>query len=378
MTIAQIKTFVSARLRRCRRAMAQNQIDALIVVDPLNVRYLTGFSGDSSILVLTPNRKTLVTDSRFTEQLRQECPGLPIKVRTGPIVPAIAEVLQKANLIPAKPHTKSRKKLPHIAVEADAVTVTQFRAFNKAIGKSLKAQPGLVEDLRLCKDQYEIKQLQKAARIAEQAIQAAIQSLTPGITEQQLAARVNYEMMTRSASEPSFPTIAAFGPHAAQPHAVPAKQKLKNNHTILIDWGACYNGYRSDLTRCWATGRIPPAWIEAYKWLLEAQIAAIKAIKPGAALADIDRAARNNWPKGLPMFGHGTGHGIGLAVHESPNAAPNAQATLEPGMVITVEPGVYIPGKFGIRIEDDVLVTKNGAKLLTRLPKNLESAKLGI
>ena len=357
--------------------MREKNLAALIVVDPVNVRYLTGFSGDDSVLLLAPRRKLLVTDSRYTEQARQECAGLPLFVRTGPMSDAVAAVLDKAGLTTA-PLRGRKNQPPMIGIEAEAVTVNQHRAYRKRIGRGLKPLGDMVAALRLVKDDYEISQLRRAARIAESAMQQLLGWLKVGVTEQQLAARLDYEMMCIGAAGPSFQTIAAIGPHAAQPHAVPGRTRLRKGQSLLFDWGAQHNGYRSDLTRCFVAGRIRPDFAEAYARVLDAQAAAIQAIKPGVSLKAVDQAARAAIGDSMPMYGHGTGHGIGLKIHEGPALSANSKGQLAEGMVVTVEPGVYVPGRFGIRIEDDVVVTARGAKLLSRLAKDSDSLTLQV
>jgi len=365
MSIVQLKTFLPARLRRCRETMRREHLAAFIVSDPVNVSYLTGFSGDDSVLILTPHDKILVTDSRFTLQARQECGRLRLYLRREGMTLALLEVLRRLNLLPQK--GSKRPKL--IGIEADHLTVTQHQSLRKKIGQNLIATCGLLRELRLCKDAYEIDRLRTAIKIAQDAMTALKPLIKPGCTEQGLAARLDYEMAIRGAAAAAFPSIAAVGPHAAQPHAIPGLSRVKNRSTILFDWGAAYQGYRSDLTRCWVVGKIPPDFAEAYRIVLDAQLAAIQKVKPGAAIADVDAAARACFPKKFPVYGHGTGHGIGLNIHEGPALGPRATGELRPGMVITVEPGIYLPGKFGIRIEDNVQVTDTGHRLLSNLAK---------
>ena len=222
--------------------MIEQSLDGLIVVDPLDVSYLTGFGGEDSVLVVTAKRKVLVTDSRFSVQARQECPGLPVHIRKGQINEAVALMLQR--------FFKSKRKPPAVGIEADNITVSQFRAYRKIVGKGLKSVKPLVTPLRQRKDDYEITQIRKAIRVAQDAMTQTIRLMKVGMSEIEIAARLEYEMTCRGSIGTAFPTIVAAGARAAQPHAIPGKNRLRKNQSILFDWGARINGYRSDLTRC--------------------------------------------------------------------------------------------------------------------------------
>ncbi len=375
MSYVRLKSFVSARVKRCRAELRERQLDGLIVVDPADVSYLTGFSGEDSVLVLTDKRRVLITDSRFTVQAREECPGLALHLRKEDMPGAVVEVIERL---------KPRRKKFTIGIEADHITLSAYRSYRRSIPKGLRSIPSLVSILRRTKDGYEIGQIRKAIRVAEDAMTTVLAESSIGQTERELAARLDYEMARRGSTSPAFATIVAAGAHAAQPHAVPGKAKWRQNQSILFDWGATINGYRSDLTRCFVRGRIRPVFAEAYQRLLEAQLAAIEEIREGVPLEQVDRAARKLLKRSKwPIYGHGTGHGLGLKIHEAPFLKPSrktakrgAKEVLRAGMAITIEPGIYVAGRFGMRIEDDVLVTKRGAKVLTSLAKDLSSVKL--
>ena len=371
MASARIKSFVLARVKGCRALMASRDLDALVVTRPEDVRYLTGFSGEDSVLVLTGRRRVLVTDTRFTVQLAQECPGLAVQVRRGSISEGVAAVLKQGR------QGRRKRKSPLIGMETDAVTVNAFRTYRKAIGDGLRGTVGMVSSLRLCKDDEEIRQIRKAVRIAEDAMGSVLGWLAAGKSEIEVAAYLEYEMARRGGGPVAFPSIVAYGQHAAEPHAQPGRQRLGKRQSVLIDWGARVEGYCSDLTRCFVTGKIRPAFAEAYQWILEAQLSAIEAVREGATLRDVNEAARGVLRKSpLPVYGHGTGHGIGLEIHENPFLHAKSKGVLKKGMVITIEPGVYLPGQFGIRIEDDVLVGSRGKTVLSNFPKDLESVSL--
>ena len=343
--------------------MRRQKIDTLIVTSPANVTYLTAFSGDGSWAVITPRKVYLITDSRYTTQAQKECVG-----------PKFCRIIQRKT-----PLTQAVQKLPlanNIGVE-DTITVALFDRLKKLLTPAVKKTNNLVESIRMYKDPGEIAAIRTAAKIAHTALENILENIKPGLTENQLAALLDLQIRWLG-SYPSFETIVAFGPNAARPHHRPGSRKLKKNDTILIDYGATHKGYRSDLTRCFAVGKVSRFYEKVYKAVWHAQQAAIEAIQPGANAADIDRAAKNVLKKyNLPPYGHGTGHGLGLQVHEAPVVSGGAskifQKILEPGQVIAIEPGVYLPekmGGMGIRIEDDILITKTGAKVLSQKTTN--------
>lgn len=369
---AKLKQLMSGRIKRLRAMMFEQGLDGLIVTNLTDVRYLTGYTGSAGILLLTEDRKLLVSDSRYTIQLKQQCPGLPVFMRKNETVDeAIAVALQRCL-------SKWKKRQPPcVGIEQDMVSYARFKRLRKLIGKGLIPCDLIVPILRQIKDTHEVTQIRKAGVIAQEALLASLEQLAPGMTEMQLCAILEYEIADRGGRPASFDPIIAFGANAAKPHAYPGNARFRKGQPILIDWGATSNGYKSDLTRCFCNGRIPPAFADAYEWVLEAQVTAIELIKPGAVMSEVDRAARKVMKRsGLPVFGHGLGHGLGLDIHEEPRFNPVTDVECEPGMVMTVEPGIYLAGKMGIRIEDDVLVTERGKRLLTDLPKDLASVRL--
>ncbi len=368
--MVRLTQYVAGRVKRCRELLRQQGLDGLIVAAPEDVRYLTGFGGDDSVLVLTEKGRVLVTDSRYTVQVRQECRGLAMVMRKGAMSEAVGEVCGR--LLP-----KRGRRTVRIGLERDSVTVGQYKGYRKTVSRGLQVVGPLVAELRLCKDEYEVGQIRKAAVVAAESILEVVGWLEPGMSEREVAARLDYEMGRRGSEKPAFASIVAFGDHAAQPHAVPGARRLKIRDTILFDWGATLNGYRSDLTRCYAVGRILPVFAEAYRRVLESQMAAISVVKAGVRLKDVDAAARQVLRgRGLPMYGHGTGHGLGLQVHEGPYVNGKQEMEMREGMVVTIEPGVYVSGSYGIRIEDDVLVGARGPKVLSRLAKDFASILL--
>lgn len=366
----RLKRLVGGRVTRCRRAMSGCGLDVLIVVNPADVRYLTGFSGDDSVLVLGPGRKVLVTDTRYVEQARQDCPGLKVFLRKSDVPDAVGEILDGMKQLD--------KKTRKIGIESDHVSLRHYQAYRRVLGKNLKGVKPLVAPLRTCKDSYELAQISKAVKIAEAGMRGLHQWWKIGMSERELAARLEYEMYHLGSERSGFASIVAVGGHAAQPHAAPGNKRWQENQSLLIDWGAKVNGYRSDLTRCYVAGKIRPAFAEAHRWLLDAQMAAIEEVRAGAPLAQVDLAARKTLLKcPYPIYGHGTGHGIGLDIHEQPFLNQKGDDPLQEGMVITIEPGIYVPGRFGLRIEDDILVTARGHRVLSTLAKDLESCVMG-
>jgi Xaa-Pro aminopeptidase len=358
----------AARIKSLQRRMADWNVDALLVTNPRDIRYLTGFVGhDSWLLVRQRSVKVhVLSDFRFDEQIKNQAPH-------------VAAIMRKATLVDELKKLAERLRVDHIALPADHVTLTLRQKLAKAMGaKRFKTvDDGLLQQ-RAVKSDAEVRAITKALRIAEQAYIQTCDFMKPGMTEYEVAAYLEYRMRALGADGRSFPTIIAADANAALPHAIPGPRKLREGGIVLIDWGARYGGYCSDLTRVVAFGNMSRKMREIYAIVLEAQMAAIDAIAPGKAMADIDKVARDiivaaGYGK---QFGHSLGHGIGLDIHEQPVLAARAKGELQPGHVVTVEPGIYLPGVGGVRIEDDVLVTAKGHRVLSRLPKGLEAISL--
>jgi Xaa-Pro aminopeptidase len=351
----------SLRRDKLRELLREKEVEALLVSNFTNVSYLTGFTGDDSYLLVTHESQALLSDPRYTTQLEEECPGLPLEIREpgAKMGDWTAEVVR-------------RHSLSQLAVEGDSMTVAQFEALREALsGIELKPVSGLVEQLRLIKDEQEVAAIREAARIAQRAFAVMRASLRPGQTEREAAHDLEHQIRLFGGDGCSFPPIVAVGPRAALPHARPTDIRIGSSDFVLVDWGARAAQYVSDLTRVLVTGTIPPKLETIYEVVLNAQQQAIAAIRPGAMLQEIDAVARDIiTEEGYgPQFGHGLGHGIGLEVHEAPRLAKNQPQPLQAGMVVTVEPGIYLPGWGGVRIEDDVLVTSSGHEVLTSVPK---------
>lgn len=356
------------RIARFRRGLQKEGFDAAIVNRRTDYRYLTGFTGEDSAVLFTGTSVMAISDGRFEESLRQEVPWMSTRMRTGTLDDEIGAVCRSLG----------RKRF---GFQGRHVSVTSLDTWKKK-GRPASFGPfgELIDDMRRIKDEEELRVLRKAIRIAEAAFVATKEQIRIGDTELQIAARIEYEMKSRGAAGLSFSTIVAEGPNAALPHAHPGKRKIKKGSALLIDWGARFEGYCSDLTRVLFVGSIPAKIGEVYETVLAAQLKAIKTVKAGAKLSAVDASARQFIAESGhgDRFNHGLGHGLGLDVHESPRISWQSQKPMRTGEVVTIEPGVYLPGVGGVRIEDDVLVTKTGCRVLSKLGKSLDEAVIHV
>jgi Xaa-Pro aminopeptidase len=344
---------ITARAKRIRQQLKKLKVDCLIITKPADVTYTTGFQGDDSWAVVTKRNVYLLTDSRYTEQAQAECLNCAIIQRIGSLAEAVAKLLHRL---------RSAKT---VAVEK-SVSLADFRALSKNIPARLKSVSAVIASLRSIKDADETKVIRASAAIAIKALRQVQRYIRPGISENELADRLDF-FIRKLGAKSSFEAIVAFGPNASRPHHQPSSRKLRQKDTVLIDFGAKYKGYCSDITRCFTVGGSTNFYKKVYDVVQQAQAAAISAVKAGAQIVDVDSAAREVIRKNnLPVYGHGTGHGLGLEIHELPFVKELSKGSLGAGEVITIEPGIYIPGKLGVRIEDDVLVTEMGCKVLTR------------
>jgi Xaa-Pro aminopeptidase len=344
--------YMRRRVRNVREQLRKRHIDALILAKPANVTYLTGFLGEDSWAIVTSKAVYLLTDSRYTEQAQKECVGTVIVERKDLIAPAAGKLV--------------RKLRPKVAVAVESsISVAMYRVLKKGIDVPLKPAGEIVETLRAVKDEEETTAITTAAAIAAAAFKKAVRHAKPGVTEGELAGILDLEMR-RQGAKVGFETIVAFGPNASRPHHQPGPRKLAETDTVLIDFGARYKGYCCDITRSFVIGKPTAAYRNAYQAVEKAQAAAIDAARAGIELAKLDAIPRSIIREsGLPVYGHGTGHGFGLEIHEMPFLREKAEGRLKAGQIITIEPGVYIPGKLGVRIEDDILITESGCELLT-------------
>ena len=347
------KEQIANRLKAVRRVLDKKKIRCLIITKPANVTYATGFLGDDSWVVVTGGRVYLMTDSRYTEQAEKECPSCKIIDRAGPMAEAVARLLKKL------------KSIRTVAME-ESTSLGDFEWLKKTVKTRLRTAANVIEGVRSIKDAGEIAAIRTAASISLQALQRTLPYIKSGVTESELAGMLDFQIRKLGAQN-SFETIVAFGPNASRPHHQPSKRKLRKKDSVLIDFGARYNGYCSDITRCFVVGGMTAFYKKVYDVVEQAQAAAIRMIKPGVKITQVDAAAREVIAKSdLPVYGHGTGHGFGIEIHESPFLKTDSKGTLKAGQVITIEPGIYMPGKLGVRIEDDILVTETGYNILTR------------
>ncbi|MCG3138732.1 MAG: Aminopeptidase YpdF [Phycisphaerae bacterium] len=359
---------VAQRIKHCRKLMKRQGISNLLITRRADQFYLTGFNGEDGAAIITQKAVHIITDGRFFEEFQRDVPWAVQHLRSNKLSDALALAAQQA-------------QWPHLHFQADHLTVSGLHAMQSAC-KKIKFNPvtGLVGELRLLKDTSEITAIRRSIDVAEAAFLSLRKALQVGMTEMEIAALLEYEMKSRGATRPSFETIVAEGPNSAAPHAIPGSRRLKAGSLLLIDWGAVVNGYCSDLTRILFIDTISDRYKRLYEIVLEAQMRAIAAIAPGRRMCDIDQIARdyiteNGYGK---EFSHGLGHGIGLDIHEEPRVRPTITETLKPGMVVTVEPGIYVSGLGGVRIEDDILVTAKGHEVLTSVSKSLTTALIKI
>ena len=358
--------YPALRRERLARCLDAEQIDAVLVSHPVNVTYLTGFTGDSSFLVLTRGQTILVSDGRYAEQIAEECPGLETYIRP-PGQPPLAAAAQ----------TIERLGSRAVGFESGHVTVAEFERLHDLLkAVDLKPGPDRVEKMRAVKDASELAQIREAIVMAEKAFAMFRSMLRPSDPEKELHDAMERYIRRAGGKCSAFPPIVAVGPRSALPHAPPTAHTVAEGVVVLVDWGASGPLYKCDLTRVLLARKDSPdlmARIErVYQVVRTAQETAIRAIRPGVAAKDVDAAARTVIAEAGfgPFFSHGLGHGIGLVVHEAPSLKASSPDVLEPGMVVTVEPGIYLTGEFGIRLEDDVLVTPDGCEVLTHVPKD--------
>lgn len=355
-------TRIRSRQERLRICISGQRADALLVTHLPDIRYLCGFTGSNGILVVTPEASTLITDGRYTIQAKEEVTGARVRIPRHSILAEAGALLA------------ARRGRQTVLFAPGRVTVAQFEVLRKFAGSKVKwhAAPRLVEGLREVKDEGELADLRAAARLIGDVFDEVTGLIRRGMREIDLAAEIDYRMRRKGASGPSFETIVAAGPRSALPHARPTERPIGKNELVVIDAGAILRGYCSDMTRTVFVGRAPQRVRGWYRAVREAQEAAIAKLSPGVETGEVDAAARNVLRRHrlARFFTHSTGHGLGLEVHESPRLARSEHARLACGSVVTIEPGVYVEGAGGIRIEDDVVVGKDGPEILTRATKD--------
>lgn len=360
--MAMADTRFSNRRRKLAAELAGQRIDAMLVTNLIHVRYLSGFSGSNGGLLLRKDLSALMaTDGRYTTQIAEEVPDIEaiIKRAVGPTL--LGEI----------------EGPTRVGYEADYVSVSELRKLEEAAPEDVTLVPvsGVIEKVRLVKDSTELQRLEEIALLADKALAELLEAgeLAAGRTERQVAADLEYRMRMAGSERVSFDTIVASGPNSAKPHHGADDRVIEEGDLVTIDFGAHLRGFNSDCTRTFGIGKLGDFEREIYELVLRAQEAGVKAAVPGAKLVDIDAACRDIIEDAGygEYFVHSTGHGVGLEVHEGPSAAKTGKGELEPGMTLTIEPGVYVPGKGGVRIEDTLIITQGAPKIITPMSKEL-------
>jgi Xaa-Pro aminopeptidase len=356
------------RLKRLRADLVTHRLDALLVTHLPNVRYLCGFTGSSAALVVTEHVAVLFTDGRYRTQARSEIKGAKAAIVPLAPVAAAGEWLR----FNRKSFARGRRTL---GIEGDHLSVSEQARLCQALSSTFRPKTvlPLVEQMRMLKDQSELSVMRSAADLGASLFDVTLRTIEPGLPEVEVAAAMEFEARRRGADAMSFETIIASGPRSSLPHGRASQQRLPRNGFVVCDFGVILRGYCSDRTRTVHVGRASRAARAFYSAVLEAQLAAIDAVRPGVTCDEVDHAARKllKRSKLAQYFTHSTGHGVGIEIHEPPRVAAQQQKVLEPGMVITIEPGAYLPGQWGVRIEDMVVVTETGCQILAPGPKEL-------
>jgi Xaa-Pro aminopeptidase len=342
------------------------KVDALLVSALPNIRYLTGFTGSNAMALLTPERITLITDPRYSIQAAEESRAAKlrtqVKISRKPLHKMAAEIIKQ-------------RKLKRVGFEKARLSFEAYDAMKEALplGSSLRPTDGVIESLRMVKTADEIARIRKSVLTNSEAFERGVRQAQAGVTESDLAAEIDYQMRKLGAERTAFDTIVAAGARTALPHAHPTQHPLGKNELLLIDMGACQEGYMSDMTRMLFLGQPNRKIRSMYNAVREAQLAAVAAVRPGATTRRVDAAARDVLKRHEleKQFIHSTGHGLGLEIHEAPRVGKKDKTKLLAGMVITIEPGVYVEGYGGMRVEDTVLVTETGCEVLTPTTKEL-------
>ncbi|MBL8231686.1 MAG: aminopeptidase P family protein [Bryobacterales bacterium] len=342
-------------------SLPKHELDAILITNLPNIRYLTGFTGSNGFLLLSARHEILFTDPRYTIQAAQET-ECRVTTVTGSTLPGVAKAIPKL-------------KVRRLGFERNHVSfhVYDYLRGELPLGTELKPVVDAVESRRMVKSETEIAVIRRAVETNSAAFQRALGKARVNMRESDLAGEIEYQMRKLGAEGPSFETIVAAGPRAALPHARPTRNPISGDQLLLIDMGSTQDGYTSDMTRTVFVGSASPKWKKRYGAVLEAQLASIAAMRAGVTAAKVDQAGRNILKSyGLDRaFTHSTGHGLGLEIHEAPRLGKKEKTVLEAGMVVTVEPGIYLEGEGGIRIEDTVLVTAAGCEVLTPTSKEL-------
>lgn len=349
--------------KRISEILKEKKLDAILVSDPFNMRYITGFRGGEGYVYLSEQRQVLLTDSRYTTQARDEADGFEIVQvdGTADYIKRLYGFMQEENV---KVLGFEDEHLIYVSVKGlqDGCPGVEFAALDGALNR-----------LRIIKNEAELKALRQAEHVGDLAFEEILKIIRPGMTELQVAAELEYSMKKNGAVRTSFETIVASGINSAMPHAIPSEKKIESGDFVTMDFGCMIDGYCSDMTRTIVVGKADEKQKEIYNIVLQAQLAALDAVKAGMKGSEVDKVARDIiYSAGYQeCFGHGLGHSVGLFIHEDPRLSPKCHEVLEENMIQTVEPGIYVPGFGGVRIEDMIIVKKDGHENLTHSPKEL-------
>ncbi|MGI2326603.1 M24 family metallopeptidase [Planococcus sp. YIM B11945] len=348
------------KLQKLRTEMEKQQLEALLVTSSYNLRYITNFTGTAGLAVVTRDKAWFITDFRYTEQAAAQ-------VKDFEIIQAKTSLLEEVTELAKEQGIKS------LAFEQEYITYATFVQYKEKLEAELKPVSGLIEKIRMIKTPEEVEVLKQAAKIADAAYEHICGFIRAGRTELEVSNELEFFMRQQGATSSSFDIIVASGTRSALPHGVATDKVIEQGDMVTLDFGALYNGYISDITRTVAVGEPSEELKEIYQIVLDSQVLAVEKIGPGMSGIEADAIARDHIKsKGYgEAFGHSTGHGIGLEVHEGPGLSFKSETVLEPGMAVTVEPGIYVPGVGGVRIEDDILITESGNERLTNSTKEL-------
>lgn len=348
------------KLTKLREQLAEQQLDALLITNPYNRMYMTGFTGSAGVAFITVSEAYFITDFRYTEQAEKEVKGFTIIQHSLTPIEEVAKIVQE-------------QQLKTVGFEKEHMTYGLYELYNAAVAATLKPTMSLIESIRVIKTEDELQVLQQAAHIADAAYEHICTFMKAGMSEIDVATELEFFMRKQGATSSSFDIIVASGVRGALPHGVASSKLLEEGELVTLDFGALYNGYISDITRTVAIGEPSAQLREIYDVTLSAQQLAVEKIGPGMTGKEADAIARDYIKaKGYgEAFGHSTGHGIGLEVHEGPALSFRSDIVLQPNMTVTVEPGIYLPGIGGVRIEDDIVITETGNRRLTTSSKEL-------
>jgi Xaa-Pro aminopeptidase len=350
------------RVKRLQRILLNENLDFLLVSFLPHVRYLSGYSGSNGLILISPRACTFLTDFRYKDQAKQQVRNMTVKVVERELFSSLTDLPQV------------QEKRIKLGFEAQYLNCKTYQTLKSRLPECLMTPTEkLVESLTVTKDDGEVAKIKKAVEITDRVFSEILDFIRPGTSELDVAAEIEYRMKGRGSSTPYYQTIVASGKRSVLPHGIASGKKILKNEFVTLDFGAVYDGYTADLTRTVIVGKASPRQKRVYNTVLKAQKLAIGKARAGIRACDLDQTARQVIKRAGygKYFGHGLGHGIGLQIHDNPAVNPTNQQLLEPGMVVTIEPGIYIPNWGGVRIEDDVLITRKGCKVLNKAEKNL-------